>query len=169
MHGPAALSLRAVARSLGMTVQALHHYFPNRDALVPALITKAYGDLADALQAAADRAGPDVREPRLVVVAEAYRERGVARPEHFQLLYGTPPRSYAAPAEGPTTRAVRRMGTIFQRELIAGFTREQGRGGRAPAVGRVPGAAGTAARAGPGRPAGPGGHPVRRSSARRSA
>ncbi|MGY1545539.1 TetR/AcrR family transcriptional regulator [Streptomyces sp. MN6] len=125
LHGPAALSLRAVARSLGMTVQALYHYFPNRDALVTALITKAYDDLADALQAAADRAGPDVREPRLVVVAEAYREWGVARPEHFQLLYGTPLRSYAAPADGPTTQAVRRMGTVFQRELFAGFTPEQ--------------------------------------------
>lgn len=31
-HGPAALSLRAIARDLGMTVQALYHYFPNRDA-----------------------------------------------------------------------------------------------------------------------------------------
>ncbi|MFJ8806550.1 TetR/AcrR family transcriptional regulator [Streptomyces sp. NPDC102490] len=124
-HGPAALSLRAVARGLGMTVQALYHYFPNRNALVTALITKAYGDLADALQAAADGAGEDSRAPRPVVVSEAYRDWGVAHPEHFQLLYGTPLRYYAAPAEGPTTQAVRRMGAIFQRELFAGFTPAQ--------------------------------------------
>ncbi|MFJ6691976.1 TetR/AcrR family transcriptional regulator [Streptomyces sp. NPDC091294] len=125
-HGPAALSLRAVARSLGMTVQALYHYFPNRDALVTALIAKAYGELSDALQAAADaeRAAPS-SAPRLVAVAEAYRDWGVARPEHFQLLYGTPLRYYAAPAEGPTTQAVRRMGAIFQRELFAGFSPAQ--------------------------------------------
>ncbi|GHB02633.1 TetR family transcriptional regulator [Streptomyces tendae] len=124
-HGPAALSLRAVARSLGMTVQALYHYFPNRDALVTALIAKAYGELSDALQAAADGVRATPSTPRLVVVADAYRDWGVARPEHFQLLYGTPLRYYAAPAEGPTTQAVRRMGAIFQRELFAGFTPAQ--------------------------------------------
>ncbi|MFG3127872.1 TetR/AcrR family transcriptional regulator [Streptomyces tendae] len=124
-HGPAALSLRAVARSLGMTVQALYHYFPNRDALVTALIAKAYGELSDALQAAADGVRATSSTPRLVVVADAYRDWGVARPEHFQLLYGTPLRYYAAPAEGPTTQAVRRMGAIFQRELFAGFTPAQ--------------------------------------------
>ncbi|MEU8728412.1 TetR/AcrR family transcriptional regulator [Streptomyces tendae] len=124
-HGPAALSLRAVARGLGMTVQALYHYFPNRDALVTALIAKAYGELSDALQAAADAARTTPSTPRLVVVADAYRDWGVARPEHFQLLYGTPLRYYAAPAEGPTTQAVRRMGAIFQRELFAGFTPAQ--------------------------------------------
>ncbi|MFI8484238.1 TetR/AcrR family transcriptional regulator [Streptomyces rubrogriseus] len=124
-HGPAALSLRAVARGLGMTVQALYHYFPNRDALVTALIAKAYGELSDALQAAADRGPADPATPRPVAVAEAYRGWGVARPEHFQLLYGTPLRYYAAPAEGPTTQAVRRMAAIFQRELFAGFTPAQ--------------------------------------------
>ncbi|MFB6555241.1 TetR/AcrR family transcriptional regulator [Streptomyces sp. NPDC056405] len=120
-HGPSALSLRAVARSLGMTVQALYHYFPNRDALVTALITKSYEDLADALQAAVDSTVDDPSTPRLVMVAEAYRRWGIAHPERFQLLYGTPLRYYAAPAEGPTTQAVRRMGAIFQRELFRGF------------------------------------------------
>ncbi|MFE6594452.1 TetR/AcrR family transcriptional regulator [Streptomyces sp. NPDC057781] len=124
-HGPSALSLRAVARSLGMTVQALYHYFPNRDALVTALITKAYEDLAEALQAAVDTAVDDPSTPRLVTVAEAYRGWGIAHPERFQLLYGTPLRYYAAPAEGPTTQAVRRMGAIFQRELFRGFTTAQ--------------------------------------------
>ncbi|WP_399880982.1 TetR/AcrR family transcriptional regulator [Streptomyces sp. BBFR51] len=125
LHGPAALSLRAVARSLGMTVQALYHYFPNRDALVTALITKAYGDLSDVLRAAAGTVVEDSSTPRLVVVAEAYRGWGIAHPERFQLLYGTPLRYYAAPAEGPTTQAVRRMGAIFQRELFDGFTPAQ--------------------------------------------
>ncbi|MFD0254437.1 TetR/AcrR family transcriptional regulator [Streptomyces sp. NPDC127113] len=125
LHGPAALSLRAVARSLGMTVQALYHYFPNRDALVTALVTKAYDDLADALQAAADGESDDPSTPRLLLVTRTYRDWGVAHPERFQLLYGTPLRYYAAPAEGPTTQAVRRMGAIFQRELFDGFTTAQ--------------------------------------------
>ncbi len=125
-HGPAALSLRAVARSLGMTVQALYHYFPNRDALVTALVTKAYDDLTDAVRAALDTdVADDPPVPRTVVAAEGYRRWAIAHPERFQLLYGTPLRYYAAPIEGPTTQAMRRMGAIFQRELFGGFTAAQ--------------------------------------------
>jgi len=124
-RGPAALSLRGVARSLGMTVQALYHYFPSRDALVTALVTKAYDDLADAVQAAVATAPDDPDLPRLVVAAEGYRRWGIAHPERFQLLYGTPLRGYAAPVDGPTTRATRRMSSIFEREMFDGFTAEQ--------------------------------------------
>ncbi|KIF69296.1 TetR family transcriptional regulator [Streptomyces sp. AcH 505] len=128
-HGPGALSLRAVARSLGMTVQALYHYFPSRDALVTTLVTKAYDDLADAVQHAVDNASDVAADapglPRLVVAAEGYRRWAIAHPEHFQLLYGTPLRGYAAPVEGPTTQATRRMSAIFERELFGGFTPEQ--------------------------------------------
>ncbi len=108
-----------------MTVQALYHYFPSRDALVTALVTKAYDDLADAVQAAVDTAADHPVPPRLVVAAEGYRRWAIAHPERFQLLYGTPLRDYAAPAEGPTTQATRRMSSIFEREMFDGFTTEQ--------------------------------------------
>lgn len=132
--GPAALSLRAVARGLGMTVQALYHYFPSREALVTELIAKAYGDLADAVQAAVHAAPDDPGLPRLVVAAEGYRRWAVAHPERFQLLYGTPLRDYAAPVEGPTTQAMRRMSSIFEREMFDGFTREQLAAAETPAL-----------------------------------
>ncbi|WUW26299.1 TetR/AcrR family transcriptional regulator [Streptomyces sp. NBC_01463] len=124
-HGPAALSLRAVARSLGMTVQALYHYFPSRDALVTVLVTKAYDDLADAVQAAVDNPAEGPPLPRLVIAAEGYRNWATSHPERFQLLYGTPLRGYAAPADGPTTQAMRRMSAIFEHEMFGGFTQEQ--------------------------------------------
>ncbi|MEV7868402.1 TetR/AcrR family transcriptional regulator [Streptomyces sp. NPDC088124] len=124
-HGAVALSLRAVARSLGMTVQALYHYFPSRDALVTALVEKAHSDLADAVQTAVDTTTEVGAVPRLVAAAEGYRRWAVTRPEHFKLIYGTPLRSYAAPAGGPSTQAVLRMSAVFERELFAGYTRAQ--------------------------------------------
>ncbi|WP_329613337.1 TetR/AcrR family transcriptional regulator [Streptomyces brevispora] len=133
-NGPAALSLRAIARDLGMTVQALYHYFPSREALVTELITKAYGDLADAVQAAVDTAPDDPVLPRLVIAAEGYRRWAVAHPERFQLLYGTPLRDYAAPVDGPTTRAMRRMSAIFEREMFDGFTEAQLAAAETPAL-----------------------------------
>lgn len=124
-HGPSALSLRAVARGLGMSVQALYHYFPDRDALVTVLIAKAYEDLAAAVQTAADTVPPDSAVPRFVIAAEGYRRWAISHPERFQLLYGTPLRSYVAPVEGPTTRAVRQMSAVFQHVLFGDFTPEQ--------------------------------------------
>ncbi|MDT0541303.1 TetR/AcrR family transcriptional regulator [Streptomyces lonegramiae] len=103
-HGPHALSLRGVARNLGMTVQGLYHYFPNRDALVTVLVTKAYEDLA---------------------AAEGYRRWAITHVERFQLLYGAPLRHYAAPHDGPTTQAMHRMCAVFQREMFDGFTTAQ--------------------------------------------
>ncbi|AYN38591.1 TetR/AcrR family transcriptional regulator [Streptomyces dangxiongensis] len=135
-HGPEGLSLRAVARSLGMTVQALYHYFPNRHALVTMLVTKGYEDLFAAVQAAVDSAAgaggtaadsvadrPFVS--RLLDAAEGYRRWAVNHPERFKLLFGTPLRGYAAPADGASTMAARRMSAIFQRELFGGFSLEQ--------------------------------------------
>ncbi len=123
--GPAALSLRAVARSLGMTVQALYHYFPSRDDLVTALISKAYEDLTEAVRTAVEAASDGSPVERVVIGTEEYRSWAIANPERFQLLYGTPLRHYAAPADGPTTQAMRKMAAIFEREMFDGFTAEQ--------------------------------------------
>jgi AcrR family transcriptional regulator len=124
-NGPAALSLRAVARSLGMTVQALYHYFPSRDDLVTALITQAYEGLADSVQHAVDTAPEDSGAPGMVVAAEGYRQWAVDHPAQFQLTHGAPLWHYKAPAGGSTTQAVRRMSVIFQNELFGEFTTEQ--------------------------------------------
>ncbi|MFW6692294.1 TetR/AcrR family transcriptional regulator [Streptomyces sp. MAR4 CNX-425] len=129
-NGPAALSLRAVARGLGMTVQALYHYFPSRDALLTTLIAKTYDDLVATVQnavAEAGTAGPDgsADGASFIAATEGYRRWAVAHPERFQLIYGTPLRHYAAPVEGPTTQAVRRMSAVFEHELFGAYTREQ--------------------------------------------
>src|ERR1700743_3659833 len=90
VDGPAGLSMRSIARRLGMTVQALYHYFPGRDALITRLIADAYGDLEDAVGAA---------EPDFVPAAAAYRNWALANRARFQLIYGTPLPRYQAPPD----------------------------------------------------------------------
>ena len=144
-HGPHALSLRAVARELGMTVQGLYHYFPNRDALVTALVTKAYDDLADAVTAAVDAAAGEPAGRRFVAATEGYRHWAVTHVERFQLLYGAPLRHYEAPAEGPTTQAMRRMGNLparTVRRVHHGTTRRGRHPGALAGRGDAPGTAG---------------------------
>src|ERR1700753_1446181 len=62
--GAQQLSLRAVARQLGMVSSALYRYFPSRDDLLTALIIDAYDAIGSAAEqglAAAGNAGPAAR------------------------------------------------------------------------------------------------------------
>ncbi|MBM7081030.1 TetR/AcrR family transcriptional regulator [Micromonospora humidisoli] len=93
------LSLRAVARDMGMVSSAIYRYFPSRDDLLTALIIEAYqalGDAVEAADAAVDRA--DLRG-RWHAVCRAARTWALAHPAEYALLYGSPVPGYAAPAD----------------------------------------------------------------------
>ncbi|CAG7619126.1 TetR/AcrR family transcriptional regulator [Actinacidiphila bryophytorum] len=102
-HGPAGLSLRAVARELGMASSALYRYFPSRDDLLTALIIDAYdavGAAAEEALAAVDRRQP-AAEPvdRWVAVCRAARDWAVGHPHEYALIYGSPVPGYSAPQD----------------------------------------------------------------------
>src|SRR5499427_10457373 len=62
------LSLRAVARELGMVSSALYRYFPSRDDLLTALIVDAYDALGEAAEAASARSAGAAPARRWVAV-----------------------------------------------------------------------------------------------------
>jgi AcrR family transcriptional regulator len=104
--GAAALSLRAVARELGMVSSAVYRYVASRDELLTLLIIEAYDALgAEVEQAAAPTAG---RSPaaRFMAVGRAVRSWAVANPHQYALLYGSPVPGYEAPQDtiGPASR-----------------------------------------------------------------
>lgn len=117
--GPAALSLRAVAREVGIAVSALYRYFPSRDELLTDLIVRAFDDQADAVQEAADAAAGPVEALRAALLA--YRAWSLTHPEQFALLYGAPVADYAAPPE-QTVRAGARVGDLLVQLLEAAHT-----------------------------------------------
>ena len=97
--GAASLSLRAIAREMGMTGPALYRYFASRDDLVTALILDAYHSLAAALRSARDAAPEDDHAARVLQTAHAYRNWALAHPADYQLIFGTPIPGYHAPPE----------------------------------------------------------------------
>lgn len=95
--GAAALSLRAVAREMGMASSAVYRYFPSRDELLTALIIDAYNALGEAAeQADAARPREDLRG-RWRAVCTTIRAWAVAHPHEYALVYGSPVPGYAAP------------------------------------------------------------------------
>jgi AcrR family transcriptional regulator len=95
-QGPSGLSLRAVARDLGLVPSAVYRYFEHRDALLTAMIVEAYDTLGDAAEAAL-RASRRKPAARWLAVARAIRAWAVEHPHEYGLLYGTPVPGYAAP------------------------------------------------------------------------
>src|SRR5690348_12056939 len=87
-QGQAALSLGAIARTMGLTTPALYRYFANRDALITALIVEAYQELATALEQADAAAPTDDYTARFRSMAFAYREWAIAHPHDYALIYG---------------------------------------------------------------------------------
>ena len=117
------LSLRAVARDMGMVSSALYRYFANRDELLTALILDAYnsmGEAAEAADAAITHRGDITR--RWLAVAHALRDWALARPHEYALVYGSPVPGYAAPPDtiGPASRPVLVFGAMLADAKAAG-------------------------------------------------
>lgn len=97
--GAAALSLRAVARELGVVSSAIYRYVPNRDALLTLLVVDGYDQLADSVDAALATDPGAAPLERCRIVAGAFRAWGLAEPARFGLIFGTPIPGYEAPRE----------------------------------------------------------------------
>jgi AcrR family transcriptional regulator len=106
--GPDAISLRAIAREMGMTAGAIYGYFDTRDTLVTALIQDVYGDLVDTVEAARDRCAPDDTAGRITAWGTALRAWSLAHPEGFRLVYGDAVHGYQPPEGGAAADAAER-------------------------------------------------------------
>jgi AcrR family transcriptional regulator len=121
-HGAQGLSLRAVARELGMVSSALYRYFPSRDELLTALIIDAYDALGDAAEAAGDDLAAADGRDRWRAVCRAVRDWALAHPHEYALIYGSPVPGYRAPQAtvDPATRVPRVIGRIIAGSQISG-------------------------------------------------
>jgi len=97
--GSDGLSLRAVARELGVVSSAVYRYFASRDELLTALIIDAYDAVGDVAEAAAAASAGRRVEVRWATVARAVRGWSLAHPHDYALIYGSPVPGYRAPTD----------------------------------------------------------------------
>lgn len=97
--GPGELSLRAVARELGMASSAVYRYFPSRDHLITAMLIECYDELGAAVEAAESGVRRDRLRKRWLVAAGALRDWARANRHEYALLFGSPIPGYAAPED----------------------------------------------------------------------
>jgi AcrR family transcriptional regulator len=112
-EGAAALSLRAVARELGMVSSAVYRYFASRDELLTALIVDGYNALGAAVEQADAACARGDYPARWQAATGAARDWSLAHPHEYALLYGSPVPGYQAPAA--TVAPAARSALVFGR------------------------------------------------------
>jgi AcrR family transcriptional regulator len=102
------LSLRAVARDLGVVSSAVYRYFASRDELLTALILDGYTSMADAIEQAESAVPRRQLAGRWHALSDAARGWSLEHRQEYALLYGSPVPGYAAPQDTiePATRPV---------------------------------------------------------------
>jgi len=113
--GADGLSLRAVARELGMVSSALYRYFPSKEDLLTALIIDAYNAVGDVAERAV---GGEARpRDRWLALCRQIRAWALANPHEYALIHGSPVPGYRAPEAtiGPAARVPLALITLLDR------------------------------------------------------
>jgi AcrR family transcriptional regulator len=119
-HGAAGLSLRAIARDLGLVSSAVYRYVSSRDELLTLLLVDAYTELAETVDQARDSVA-ELWSDDVIAIARAARRWALAHPARWALLYGSPVPGYHAPAERTLEVGTRVVGAFFD-AVAAGIT-----------------------------------------------
>jgi AcrR family transcriptional regulator len=101
-EGAAGLSLRAVARELGMASSALYRYYPSRDDLLTALIIDAYDAIGERVETAEAAVKRTDHLERWRAACSAVRDWAHEHPWEYALIYGSPVVGYRAPQDTAT-------------------------------------------------------------------
>jgi AcrR family transcriptional regulator len=108
--GPEALTLRAIAREMGMTAPALYRYFASHEELVGAVAVDLLAELTATLEEARDTVGLEDPVGRLGAACRAFRRWALGHPREFQLVFASPTGDLAGVGGAPSLEAPRDRG-----------------------------------------------------------
>jgi AcrR family transcriptional regulator len=92
-QGPEAVTLRAIARDMGVTAPALYRYFESYEELVRRIVGDIFGELAEEIHTAIEAAGAasgDDMAVKMAAACQGFRQWALAHKAEFALLFGTP-------------------------------------------------------------------------------
>ncbi len=103
-----ALSLRALAKSVGVTAPALYEYFGNKDAILRAVFVQGSEAMLTLMDQTIAESPPGL--PKLLAILNGYRTFARDEPDYFRLLFGT-----VDPTLALSDEDYQGMHTIFER------------------------------------------------------
>ena len=119
-----AVTLRAVAREVGIAAPSIYAHFADREAIIMAAVVGIFDELADAVEQAESSAGTDPVD-RLLAGCQAYLDYGLGHPARYGLLFsprGRAPEEYCQPVPiGPDGSPVLEFGAEAFSLLVRGI------------------------------------------------
>jgi AcrR family transcriptional regulator len=98
-QGVSAVSLRAIAREMGMTAPALYRYFDSHEELLRHVVASIFTEIAEhvrgAIKEAAEAASPDLGEAEIMAVkliagCQEFRAWALEHVPEFGMIFGSP-------------------------------------------------------------------------------
>jgi AcrR family transcriptional regulator len=83
-----AVSLRSVARRVGIAAPSIYRHFPDQPAIMLAVVQRAFGELETYLREAIAAAGDDDPRRRLYACCYAYLHYAQEHPERYRTMFG---------------------------------------------------------------------------------
>lgn len=135
-HGPSGISLRAIARDVGVTAAALYRYFDSLDALLIELCCDLYDELIAETRAAMDASPPEAHLERMKAWVWAFRDWAVGNRREFELMISYPEGNAAFSMDGralehapenldPVTRKSLEHSQLCGREMAAFYRKTE--------------------------------------------
>ncbi|MBA2716662.1 MAG: TetR/AcrR family transcriptional regulator [Propionibacteriales bacterium] len=134
-EGPEAMTLRAIARDMGMTAPALYRYVKSHRVLVALVTVDCYDELISVMTGARDQRPSDDLAGRLMAVSRAFRRWALEHPREFGLVFTNPMTHLLTQSEDVVEAAAQRFGLVFG-ELFASVLSRYGT--RLPERGEIP-------------------------------
>ncbi len=114
-QGTEAVSLRAIAREMGMTAPALYRYFDSHEELIRNVVGDIFTELAGSIWAAIQAAAADggTMADKLIAACREFRRWAMAQHAEFGLIFGTPLAGVDIEHDDFTAECGRRFGGTF--------------------------------------------------------
>ncbi|MBA8827695.1 AcrR family transcriptional regulator [Saccharopolyspora lacisalsi] len=113
-EGREAVTLRAIARELGITAPALYRYYDSREDMLRQLCVDICDDLADELNRALEEVGEDDYREKLFTVCRGFRRWALGHPREFTLVFASPADETGTDTGEP---AQDQLGSVFLRVI----------------------------------------------------
>lgn len=119
--GPTSISLRGIARAVGLSPASLYTYVSSLDDIFTMVLLSSYGRLAAATRRTADAFADAAPVDRAFAAILAHRRWALEHPGEFNVIFSDQLPGYEAPPDGPTVTA---QVEVFQPivDALAGIT-----------------------------------------------
>jgi AcrR family transcriptional regulator len=113
-EGPDAVTLRAIAREMGMTAPALYRYFDSHQELLRHVVGELFTELTDDIERAIRAVPENVLKMKFYAASAEFRRWALDHKREYALLFGTPlPGGEDGAQEDWTAECGRRFGLTF--------------------------------------------------------